>query len=90
MKAKFYLKDVEVDTDQKGGKKVVKDVLHFSMSRPGHGGPHAPDVEYDNKATEDHKKNYSDAYSEFEKEQALHKKGVVPSEIKAVHHKKDK
>jgi len=67
MKVKFYLQDMEESL--KGDKKrIVKDVLFFSMDKPSiTGEKNAVGTSFDNKATHDHVAQYRDAYKAFKK-----------------------
>ena len=64
MKALFYKKDVE-HIDCNGKKVVEKDVLHFKLSTNIPVMQATSSVDFDDRAIEDHKKAYADAYNAF-------------------------
>lgn len=64
MKASFYEKEV-IETDKNGKPLEPKKVLFFKMSRHSMAGKEAIPFEFDNVATEKHKKDYPQAWMEF-------------------------
>lgn len=74
MSAKFFLQDVVQEFGRKLGKRVVPDVLFFSLQRSGPGGG-APGTDIVVKAEMDHALRYSAALEAFLKE---HPKYVLP------------
>jgi len=65
MITEFYKKDVEEQFGLKGEKRIVKDVLFFKLIRQSVRGTADVAYEYDQKATEEHKKNYPIAYQKY-------------------------
>jgi len=83
MEAKFYTKDVEETFGLKGEKRLVKDVLFFSLKRDPVNGANVNATDFDNKATKEHIEQYPAQYQKFLSEKVVKvQEPVVSEEVK--------